>query len=306
MTRMSQWKVSPDQSGIKLIAFLKSKLPKEVSSREVKRAIEAGDCQLNGKIERFASRLVGTGDCITFMQSIKTPKNTFSIEDHILYIDDCLLAYNKPPGINSEDPYLLKKLSEMYSSLTLLHRLDKQTTGVLLFARSENISKLMLDLFKQRQISKTYLALVDGVPKETDGIIENYLGKLNVYEGQTLWGAVAPEKGMLARTTWHLKKSGEEASLIECHPETGRTHQIRVHLSGLGHPILGDHQYGRSFHCQHRPQRLMLHAAEIVFKHPATGKLVAITSPIPQDFADACDAVTGQMERKQKNKDKIR
>lgn len=302
----TEWHVSAHESGVKLIAFLKTKVPPQIASRQLKRAIEAGQCSLNGKVERFASVLVGTGDRIFFnlIEEVKTKQTP--IKDNILYIDDDLLAYNKPSGVISESPELLKSLSVLFPSvrdraesaavisaqpLILLHRLDRGTTGVLLFARNAQVAQAMLDLFKQRKVTKTYLALVDGVPKQSNGIIENFLGKLNIYEGQTLWGAVSREKGQVARTTWKLKKAGRDASLILCLPETGRTHQIRVHLSGLGHPILGDNQYGRSFRCQHHAARVMLHAVAISFNHPITGQLLTIKAPIPKDFIDSTHTI---------------
>nr|MBA3817181.1 RNA pseudouridine synthase [Parachlamydiaceae bacterium] len=143
-------------------------------------------------------------------------------------------------------------------------------------------------LFKQRKVKKTYLAIVDGLPKSSQGIIDNFLGKISIYEGQTLYGEVSKAKGGLsARTVWKKEKTGVAASFIICYPETGRTHQLRVHLSGLGHPILGDYQYGRSFKCSFRPQRMLLHAYEITFENPVTNQLIQVIAKQPADFVEA-------------------
>jgi 23S rRNA pseudouridine955/2504/2580 synthase/23S rRNA pseudouridine1911/1915/1917 synthase len=287
---MDRWEVSQKQSGISLQVFLKEKLGEGVSAKQIKRAIDAGKCLLNGKAERFSSRLVGFGDKVEL--DISPPKEKSKQVDikeseRVLYSDDDLIAYNKPASIVSDSKDLLDVLEKRFGSVILLHRLDKDTTGVLLFARNELAAKAIETLFKKRLVKKTYLAFVNGIPAKSSGVIENFLGKLHVYQGQTVWGAVLREKGLLAKTTWEIKKKGKGAALILCRPETGRTHQIRVHLSSLGHPILGDHQYGRAFTCDYRPQRVLLHAAEIVFEHPRTKQLLTIKAVLPEDFLDA-------------------
>lgn len=292
-TPTNEWKVAPNESGLKLLAFLKSKLPLEVTARHLKRSIEAGHCLLNGQIEKFATRLVGSGDRIAFtvaMENKATRDPSSSSKERILYLDDHLLAYNKPPGISSEID-LLKPHLKAYFPLILLHRLDRNTSGVLLFARNEKVAEAMFKLFKQRQITKMYNALVDGIPKKSNGIIENFLGKIHTYQGGIIWGAVSSDKGLPAKTTWNILSKGKNASFLSCLPETGRTHQIRIHLRDLGHPVLGDYQYGKVFHCAYRPPRLMLHASEVSFTHPITNDPVTIQAPIPNDFIATMDAV---------------
>jgi 23S rRNA-/tRNA-specific pseudouridylate synthase len=142
-------------------------------------------------------------------------------------------------------------------------------------------------MFKQRAVKKQYHALVDGKVKGDRGTIDNALGKICSYQGQSVWGEVPPGQGLPARTDWEVVARGADATLLLCRPMTGRTHQIRVHLSGMGHPILGDSQYGKTFTCAFRPQRCMLHASELAFEHPVTGKEIAIHSPLPEDFKEA-------------------
>ena len=197
----------------------------------------------------------------------------------ILYQDQELLILDKPAEIASESP----QLAEMGGFL--VHRLDKGTSGVLIFAKTKVMRDQMFALFRRHQVEKSYLALVDGVPRQSSGSIENQLGKLHEYQGQTLWGVV--EKGLYACTEWHLERSGTEAALLRCYPKTGRTHQIRVHLNGIGHPILGDHQYGRRFKCHYRPARVLLHAQSVSFPHPTSGQQLTIEAPLPTDFQEA-------------------
>jgi len=259
-----------------------------IASRQIKKAIDAGRCRLNGKTERFSSKLVGFGDNVEFdgiEATTSLPQKMVVSSEEILFVDEDLLAYNKPAGISSEDPNLLSALKALVSNLALLHRLDRETSGVLLFARNPKAEKALLTSFKQRKIKKTYFAIVDAIPSKPTGVIEDFLGKLHVYQGQTLWGEVSLEKGgVFARTVWELKCSGKEVSLVVCYPETGRTHQIRVHLSGIGHPILGDHQYGRAFRSRYQAPRIMLHAADVEFDHPRTNQKITISAPLPNDF----------------------
>lgn len=112
-------------------------------------------------------------------------------------------------------------------------------------------------------------------------------------EWQSIWGSVSQEKGVAAATSWHVLKKGKQASLLQCFPETGRTHQIRVHLSGMGHPILGDHQYGKKFTCSYQAPRCLLHANKIGFIHPFLHKEIAIGAPMPEDFKDAMVSLFG-------------
>lgn len=282
---MASWMVSKSESGMSLQAYLKLQFGDAISAKRIKRALDAGRCLLNGQVERFGTRFVGTGDKIECEEiSLEAKPTTQEGHSRVLYIDDDLIAYNKAPGMASDSKELTEELRKQFKEVTLLHRLDKETSGILLFARNEKAAKAIEELFRKREILKTYLALVDGIPSKPSGVIENYLGKLKVYEGQTLWGEVPPSDGLRAKTKWQLKSSGKTAALLVCFPETGRTHQIRVHLSGMGHPILGDYQYGKRFLCKEKAPRIMLHASEASFKHPNTRKKINLTAPLPDDF----------------------
>jgi RluA family pseudouridine synthase len=291
--RLMKWNVSSPENGYKLIDFLKSKLGPKFSNRQLKRWIEANHCQVNGRVERFASTHLAVGNQIELDVEFNEDKTqTLVIEkSQILYEDKALFILNKPSGVASDDPVLIKTLSVFTSNLELVHRLDKETSGILIFAKSKEIYQKMISLFREKKIRKTYLAIVDGIPKQRSGIVDNYLGKLHQYAGQALWGAVNSGKGVHARTEWLFKKAGKETALLICHPITGRTHQIRVHLSESGHPILGDYQYGRTFRSALRPKRCMLHAYQISFSHPLTDQIVKAEAPIPVDFQETLDRI---------------
>ena len=291
---MHQWEVTKEESGTTLLAFLKSKFDSSYSAKKLKKAIESNFCQVNKRTERFASTIVGTGDKVTFraeaLSTQSSPTITFDAA-RILYEDGDLFVYNKPPGIASDSPELKQTLRYHCTTLILVHRLDRETSGVLIFAKSKPIFEKFVEIFKQLQIHKTYLAIVDGIPSKKNGLIDNYIGELHRYQGQIILGEVPASRGMRAITRWECEKTGKQASLLRCFPKTGRTHQIRVHLSGLGHPILGDYQYGKSFACTYRPARCLLHALEVSFPHPTTGKIVKIAAPIPEDLNTAIETL---------------
>lgn len=288
-----KWKIAQNEAGVQLLAFLKSKLP--YSGKKLKLALDANLCVVNGAIERFGTISLRTGDTVDLDVKnvealLKAPvEQKHEIDpSRIIYEDQYLLLYNKPEGIASDE----KGLSALFKDYFLVHRLDRGTTGLILFAKSEKIRKQFIELFRKQEVRKEYLALVDGLPKEDYGFIESLLGKRHSYDGQSMWGTVPPGRGgKEAITKWKCKKRGKKAALIQCYPLTGRTHQIRVHLKEMGHPILGDYQYVRIFRCPYRPLRCMLHAHKLSFPHPESGKLLTFTAPIPPDFEETMKQV---------------
>lgn len=292
MTSFSkQWQVTREESGMRLLQFLRSKLEEKCSLRFLKQSLERNLCFVNGRAERFASTLVGRGDVVEFIYRPPQVSTSRKFLSPILYEDDDFLIIDKAAGVNSEDTGLLEDLKSKRSLtyLELAHRLDKETSGVLIFIKSEEAKEAISRLFKNRKILKSYFAIVQGIPKESKGRIINYLGKTTTYVGQNLWGEVAKEKGALAITEWEVVRKGEVASLLACYPHTGRTHQIRVHLAGMGYPILGDSLYHRGKSIDYQPKRCLLHASKIEFTHPVSGKNVCVESALPVDFIQALD-----------------
>lgn len=274
---MRNWVVKKEESGEKLLKFLNLKF-NSYSSKQLKRLIEAGACTLNGYVERFASKIIFEGDRISFEVTEKTAlKDDLSLflKTRILYEDEDLFIYDKPPGITSDG---------FKTDFLLIHRLDRETSGILMFAKHERLRLLMIDLFRKHLVKKHYLAVVDGIPKKKSGIIENFLGKKHNVQGQVTYGSISREKGLRAVTEWDLEKSTKGYSLINCYPKTGRTHQIRVHLSEMGNPILGDYQYCRQFIVSLKPKRCLLHAFKVNFMHPIKNINMEVEAKIPPDF----------------------
>lgn len=282
---MLEWVVTSEESGSKLLAFLTHRLEGKYSARFLKHLIERNGCQINDRTERFASIILGKGDCIRlYLEHGGLPSPRILEPSRILFEDEVLLIYNKPAGINSDEKGILQLWESTLLSLQLVHRLDRDTTGVLVLAKEPAIFNCMVSQFKQFQVRKRYLAIVDGLMEQMKGKIENYLGRKRAYAGQTIWGAVSSSEGLYACTDWECLKRGESTSLVACYPQTGRTHQIRVHMAKIKHPILGDFQYGKHFQSTYRPPRTLLHAEEICFYHPLTKKKICLTAPLPDDF----------------------
>lgn len=293
---MLKWTVTPEESGIKLLSFLKNKLGESVSTKQIKRAIEEHSCLINERIERFSTTQLGTGDQVSLQKDIAPKKRSKQLlfeNERVLYEDDFLLIYNKPDRVTSDDPAFIKAIHAYCDSLILMHRLDRETSGALLFAKSSIVQSKIIALFKNHSVKKGYLALVDGIPKKTHGTIDNFLGEKHRHQGQVSWGQVSNEKGLRAVTEWKILQHGKDSSLLACIPKTGRTHQIRIHLSEMGHPLLGDFQYGKTFSCMYRPSRHLLHAYSLSLPHPCKETVITVCAPLPDDFISTIKTCIG-------------
>jgi len=172
----------------------------------------------------------------------------------------------------------------------IVHRLDKDTSGLLLVAKNDAAHQHLQKQFKQRQVHKTYLALVEGTPPAARGVVEAPIGRDPKRRKRM---AVLRQGGREARTEYRVLEYFDQHTLLEAEPITGRTHQIRVHLASIGHPIAGDRVYG--FRKQRLPlQRQFLHAARIAFTLPSTGQPVEFTSELPDDLAAVLELLRQQ------------
>ncbi|MCB1112849.1 MAG: RluA family pseudouridine synthase [Chlamydiales bacterium] len=283
-----EWEVCSSEEGYALVDFLREKLP-EFSGKKVKQAIDAGLCEVNGLLRDRGSYRLSSGDCVTIILH----NNDFQPSSAILWENEAVIVFNKPAGITSETFQAKRKV-------ILAHRLDKQTSGVIICAKDHKTEEFLIDQFRQRKVCKEYLAIVDGPLSYHAGHIENYLGIIKQDGEQKYWGAVSSGKGKLAITDWEELASGDQAALILAKPVTGRTHQIRVHLLGIGYPILGDVRYCRQYRCDYRPPRLMLHSHKISFVDPISNKLITVTAPLPDDMKNALNALRIDYENSDK------
>lgn len=295
------WFVSKEDVGLKLPVFIKSKLNNiDLSLRNIKTLMEKGACEVNGKIEKFASRSLREGDTVVFKfdaDLVKSTTTKFEIaKKDIIYEDEVLLVYDKPAGLscgkNKADPKnnLHQMLEEfLSSSLEMVHRLDKDTSGVMIFSKTSEITIKLLDLFKSREMVKTYLAIVDGVIEDDEGVINDRLFMKSKGPGWEKWAVTKKQTNSKSAVTHYRKVDvyKNKTCLLELKPETGRTHQIRVHLESIGHPIIGDHFYGNSFDTKIMTTNHLLHASALELIHPLTNEKITFKSSFPERFKKA-------------------
>lgn len=210
-----------------------------------------------------------------------------SLIPEILFRDEALLVINKPAGLLSlpdghdpTKPYLKSVLAPEFGRLWIVHRLDRETSGVMVLARNEEAHRVLNDQFSNRQVSKTYHALLTGNPDWDEKTVDL---PLRSDVGRRRRTIVDHEKGKEAITHFRVLERLDNGALVEAHPKTGRRHQIRVHLYSLNHPVLSDPLYGSG---ERSPliNRLALHAFSLSFKHPQTVERVVYESPDPDDF----------------------
>ena len=289
-----------DKPGARLDKFVGEKCP-EISRTQAQKLIVEGYITVNGCAARPSLKLnVGDKIDILIPPTPPSPLSPETIPLNILYEDDDLLVVDKPAGLTvhpapghpghtlvnailSHFPHL----AEISDSLRpgIVHRLDKDTSGVMLVAKNRAAQLNLINQFKSRAIFKAYLVLVKGWLTPERGIIEAAIGR--DHSNRKRMAVVTG--GREARTQYRVIKYIDDYTLLEVTPETGRTHQIRVHLSAIGYPVVGDTVYGvKSPHLS----RQFLHASRLGFKLPSTGKYVEFTSELPPDLAQALKEIS--------------
>ncbi|PTY04830.1 RluA family pseudouridine synthase [Opitutaceae bacterium EW11] len=267
------------------------------------RSFDAGLVARGGKpIDRNDS--VSAGEIITFSHPEAKPSELRPVDIplEVLYEDEHLLAINKASGMivhpgagTGEDTLVHALLAHCEGELSgiggverpgIVHRLDRETSGVMLVAKTDAAHRGLSEQFSERALQKEYLTLVSGAPKLLSGSLKKPIGR-NPHQRHKMAVVETEAGGRDAHTDWEVvEKFGQIAALIRCAIHTGRTHQIRVHMKALGHIVLGDDVYGwkPDARLKQQPERVMLHAEHLVVKHPITGKSLDLRAPIPADF----------------------
>jgi RluA family pseudouridine synthase len=282
--------------------WLPQKLRCPVSKAKVRKLIMAGAVNWNGRPERRAARALNPGVTINaYVDPVKLFEDSTSRDrqfeltsDRILFEDHDLIIVDKPPGLPAQPTldeardnlfaavkrFLSKRAGRAAPYLGVHHRLDRDTSGVVLFTKSQRVNAAIAESFAKREVIKIYQALtVARARVEKEWTVANYLGKVASKSKRAKYRAV--KQGDPAETFFRVIAQYPGGIRIEAIPKTGRTHQIRVHLAEYGLPILGDDLYGTR---EGAAPRLMLHAAELIFAHPITGFGMSIKSPLPDDF----------------------
>lgn len=296
-TKTIQLIVPKEAARLRLDQFLARELPKFSRSR-LQQLIRQKFVAVNGEAARPRD-LIRAGDRIEINEPPATKIDNLpeAIPLEILYEDDDLIVINKPaglvvhPGAGHREHTLVNALLHHCPMLSgiggeerpgIVHRLDKETSGCLVAAKNDEAHRGLSAQFEARTVEKIYLALVAGRLRKNAGTIEEKIGRHPVHRQRM---SVASRRGRTAKTEYRVDRANDAMSLVECKLHSGRTHQIRVHLHHLGHPVLGDKIYGAKFSKSF--PRQMLHAWKLGFDHPRTGERKNFEAPIPDDFKDA-------------------
>jgi len=306
-----------DGEGKRIDAYLAARFP-SLSRARIQKAIARGDVRLNAVTPKKNAVLTADDRIALRMEAMGEDENggmpmPQNIEIEFLYEDDHVVAVNKPSGMvvhpaaGARDGTLVNALLYHLSSLSnggsserpgIIHRLDKDTSGVLLVAKSDEAHRAFARLFAQRQIEKTYIGICIGSRPIEHGVIEAAVGRSRRFRSRQSVRA----DGKAAVTEYWLIAFRSGMSLLKLRPHTGRTHQIRLHCRHAGFRIIGDTTYGSDredvlrLEPLERPfaykvlkcfTRHALHARRIAFEHPFSGKAVSIEAPFPKDFTDA-------------------
>ncbi len=267
------------------------------------RSFDQGLVSLKGRqIERSSSVHGGDEILFSFPEVVAAKLRPVKIKLKVLFEDKSLLAIDKPAGMvvhpgagTREDTLVHALLAHCAGSLSgiggverpgIVHRLDRETSGVIIVAKTDQAHRELARQFAERTVVKEYQALISGVPRLMSGSIKKAIGR-NARHRHKM---AVVEEGLGGRASWTdwtlVDHYGDLASLISCTLHTGRTHQIRVHMSSIGHPLLGDSAYGWKANTRMKrdPGRVMLHSARLCVIHPKTGKKLDLKAPLPADF----------------------
>jgi 23S rRNA pseudouridine1911/1915/1917 synthase len=297
----------PDDAGKRLDQLLRERLPRYSRSR-LQEWIRAGRVQVDGRIRR-PSYLLRAREIVDVVPAVLAPLRATpeEIPLAVLYEDDDLVAVDKPAGMvvhagaGVHSGTLVNALLHRFGALSqvggdlrpgIVHRLDRYTSGVLLVAKNDAAHRRLAAQFAARQVEKLYLALVHGHMQGDSGRIERPIARDPVRRTRM---TARLESGRAAWSEWQVLRRLDGFTFLSVRIGTGRTHQIRVHLSSIGHPVAGDTLYGAPAKVEGKPplNRFFLHSYRIRFRSPSTGAEIAVVSPLPRELGDWMDLPAG-------------
>jgi len=315
MSDTQNFAVSPDDAGQRLDRFLAARLP-DLSRTRIQELIDAGHARVNNKPAKPSHRLAA-GEMIEISVLPRPPLDAVpeEIPLEILYEDDDVLVVNKPAGMpvhvgagrGAQRGTLVNALLHRFAKLSTLggplrpgivHRLDKSTSGVIVVARNDAAHRRLAEQFRLRRVEKTYLALLHGRLKRHTGSVQLPVAR-DLARRTRMTTRRPAGRAREARTDWRVLARLEHFTLVAARIHTGRTHQIRVHFSSLGHPVVGDTLYGapRRLYAGKTPlaplARNFLHAACISFEHPRSGERITVRAPLPPELEQLARELSG-------------
>ena len=288
--------VSDEETGERIDSFLSGKT--EFTRTRIQQLIKDKNITVNGKATKSSYKIEENDEIVIEVPEAETteikPEN---IKIDIVYEDSDIAVINKQAGLVVHPAhghysgtlvnailYHIKDLSGINGEIRpgIVHRLDKDTSGLIVIAKNDKVHTVLTEMFQEKKIRKTYLAILKGKLNKSEGKIVTQIGRdKNDRKKMTVIDDVT--KGKTAITNYKVVSQNNLFTLVKVNIETGRTHQIRVHMRHLGYPILGDSVYGR----KDNEKRQMLHAYKLEFLHPVTGHQMKFTGEIPEDFQKA-------------------
>ena len=286
-----------NDKGKRIDSFL-NEVIEDATRSYIQKIIDGGYVEITGKkTTKSGNKLKGTETIVVNLPEDETldlvPED---IPLEIIYEDSDIVIINKAPNMVVHPAhgnyngtlvnallYHIKDLSTINGVIRpgIVHRLDKDTSGVIVVAKHDEAHTTLSDMFKEKTLEKTYVCIAKGIFKDKSGRIGTLIGRDSRDRKKM---AVVTENGKIAISNYEVLDESKNYSLVKVRIETGRTHQIRVHMKSLNHPILGDATYGNS---TDGIDRQMLHAYRLKFTHPISKKEMVVTAPIPEDFKRA-------------------
>jgi 23S rRNA pseudouridine1911/1915/1917 synthase len=285
-----------DGEGLRLDWYLSRKVP-ELARSQVQRLVDTDKVAVNGERKKSSYKL-RVGDRVVISFEPRPPAPGLTPEDiplEVIYSDPDLIVINKPsglvvhPGAGAASGTLANSLVRHFPELAgvgpadrpgIVHRLDKETSGLMVVARTPAAYEALVRMFKRREVHKTYLGLVWGRMGRPEGEFDWPIGRHPKHGQRFSTRGRSPRQAL---TAYKVRKVFAEFSLLEIRPVTGRTHQIRVHLAAAGHPVAGDNRYGHRRPKKRFP-RLFLHAWKLAFSHPISGRQLEFSAPLPEEL----------------------
>jgi 23S rRNA pseudouridine1911/1915/1917 synthase len=297
MSEMKIFVVEEEDKGMRLDQYLVKQL--DLTRTRVQNLIKENNIKVNNEKTKVAYKIEPNDSVRVYIpEVVEKDIEAEDIKLDIVYQDGDIAIINKYSGMVVHPAhghysgtlvnailFQIKDLSGINGEMRpgIVHRLDKDTSGLIIVAKNDKAHTKLTEMFKNKEIRKTYLAIVKGKVSKETGRIETNIGR-DEKDRKKMSVSRDEKKGKLAITTYKVIDSNERYSLLDVNIETGRTHQIRVHMKHIGYPILGDIVYGRP---DNKIMRQMLHAYKLEFKHPITSEEMVLEAQLPKDFVEA-------------------
>ena len=310
--------VSAEHAGQRLDLFLAERWAQAESRSEVQRIIKARNVRIDGLVVSRASTKVGAGQVVRVVRAVSGPAKTSTgivpgdMNLNVVYEDNDIALIDKPagmtvhPGAGHDSETLVNAAVAHWPRIAdvgepdrpgVVHRLDRDTSGLLVIALTGGAYSRLSEMIRNREITRIYTALVHGHPESSAGVVDAPIGRDPHHRTRQ----AVVEDGRPSRTHYRVASEYEDFSLLEVRLETGRMHQIRVHLDAIGHPVAGDRTYGKRQADKKtavgKLKRQFLHASKLEFSHPVTGKQVSVTSELPEDLDEVITELTASNRR---------